>query len=197
MCGDNSLWFWFTFPWRVVVVSSSSCTCGHLYIFFEKLPIQVLCPLYICIICYLLVGFFLLLSCLSFLHSLIIYPLLYIWIWHQKHNNKSKINKWKYIKLTSFFKVKGPNRKMKSSLQHGRKYLQTTHVYVYVYICIYCSCFWCHIQEIIAKNTVRELYSYVFFSEFVVDRQWHPTPVLLPGKSHGRMSLVGCSPWGR
>ena len=28
-------------------------------------------------------------------------------------------------------------------------------------------------------------------------RQWHPTPVLLPGKSHGQKSLVGCSPWGR
>ena len=28
-------------------------------------------------------------------------------------------------------------------------------------------------------------------------RQWHPTPVLLPGKSHGRRSLVACSPWGR
>ena len=27
-------------------------------------------------------------------------------------------------------------------------------------------------------------------------RQWQPTPVLLPGKSHGRRSLVGCSPWG-
>ena len=27
-------------------------------------------------------------------------------------------------------------------------------------------------------------------------RQWHPTPVLLPGESHGRRSLVGCSPWG-
>ena len=26
-------------------------------------------------------------------------------------------------------------------------------------------------------------------------RQWHPTPVLLPGKSHGRRSPVGCSPW--
>ena len=25
-------------------------------------------------------------------------------------------------------------------------------------------------------------------------RQWHPTPVLLPGKSHGWRSLVGCSP---
>ena len=24
-------------------------------------------------------------------------------------------------------------------------------------------------------------------------RQWHPTPVLLPGNSHGRRSLVGCS----
>ena len=28
-------------------------------------------------------------------------------------------------------------------------------------------------------------------------RQWHPTPVLMPGKSHGWRSLVGCSPWGR
>ena len=28
-------------------------------------------------------------------------------------------------------------------------------------------------------------------------RQWHPTPALLPGKSHGRRGLVGCSPWGR
>ena len=28
-------------------------------------------------------------------------------------------------------------------------------------------------------------------------RQWHPTPVLLPGKSYGQRSLVGYSPWGR
>ena len=28
-------------------------------------------------------------------------------------------------------------------------------------------------------------------------RQWHPTPVLLPGESHGWRGLVGCSPWGR
>ena len=28
-------------------------------------------------------------------------------------------------------------------------------------------------------------------------RQWHPTPVLLPGKSHGQRSMKGCSPWGR
>ena len=35
------------------------------------------------------------------------------------------------------------------------------------------------------------------FSMYSIQRrQWHPTPVLLPGKSHGWMSLVGCSPWG-
>ena len=28
-------------------------------------------------------------------------------------------------------------------------------------------------------------------------RQWHPTPVLSPGKSDRQRSLVGCSPWGR
>ena len=28
-------------------------------------------------------------------------------------------------------------------------------------------------------------------------RRWQPTPVPLPGKSHGRRSLVGCSPWDR
>ena len=40
-----------------------------------------------------------------------------------------------------------------------------------------------------------------FFSVFFIAlprvaiwrRQWQPTPVLLPGKSHGRRSLVGCS----
>ena len=32
---------------------------------------------------------------------------------------------------------------------------------------------------------------------FLWRRQWHPTPVLLPGKSHGWRRLVGCSPWGR
>ena len=40
---------------------------------------------------------------------------------------------------------------------------------------------------------------YVFNSHVLVfsqRRQWQPTPVLLPGKSHGQRSLVGCSPWG-
>ena len=36
----------------------------------------------------------------------------------------------------------------------------------------------------------------VTFTLNFVLRQWHPAPVLLPGKPHGQRSLVGCSSWG-
>ena len=36
----------------------------------------------------------------------------------------------------------------------------------------------------------------IFSSVQFRKRQWHPTPVLFPGKYYGRRSLVGCSPWG-
>ena len=49
--------------------------------------------------------------------------------------------------------------------------------------------------SVISKATTK------LYKEHVTQRnqrsQWHPTPVLLPGKSHGWRSLVGCSPWGR
>ena len=38
---------------------------------------------------------------------------------------------------------------------------------------------------------------YLVFPSISWRRQWHPTPVLLPGKFHGWRSLGGCSPWGR
>ena len=41
-----------------------------------------------------------------------------------------------------------------------------------------------------------EMDTIVSFFHFIWRRQWHPTPVLLPGKFHGWRSLVGCSPWG-
>ena len=37
--------------------------------------------------------------------------------------------------------------------------------------------------------------SFACFHTYIRRRQWHPTPAL-PGKSHGRRSLEGCSPWG-
>jgi len=45
-----------------------------------------------------------------------------------------------------------------------------------------------------STQTITQLHS----SHMLVRRrQWHPTPVLLPGKSDGQRSLIGCSPWGR
>ena len=41
-------------------------------------------------------------------------------------------------------------------------------------------------------NTTFDLNVYVAVT--VRRRQWYPTPVLLPGKTHGWRSLVGCSP---
>ena len=38
--------------------------------------------------------------------------------------------------------------------------------------------------------------SFAWCCIFFQRRWWHPTPVLLPGKSQGRRSLVGCTPWG-
>ena len=46
-----------------------------------------------------------------------------------------------------------------------------------------------HGQDVLDCKSLCVFYSLVL--------QWHPTPVLLPGKSHGWRSLVGCSPWGR
>ena len=43
----------------------------------------------------------------------------------------------------------------------------------------------------------ENVYSFIINYDNRRRRQWHPTPVLLPGKSYERRSLVGCSPWGR
>ena len=37
----------------------------------------------------------------------------------------------------------------------------------------------------------------LWFGKIPWRRKWQPTPVFLPGKSHGQRSLVGFSPWGR
>ena len=46
-------------------------------------------------------------------------------------------------------------------------------------------------------NDLDPYWKYLPMYERLWRRQWHSTPVLLPGKSHGRRSLVGGSPWGR
>ena len=41
------------------------------------------------------------------------------------------------------------------------------------------------------------LYCWFLLVCFKQRRKWQPTPVFLPGESHGQRSLVGCCPWGR
>ena len=47
------------------------------------------------------------------------------------------------------------------------------------------------------NDQLRNMIAKIFSNSYTWRRQWHPTPVLLPGKSHERRSLGGCSPWGR
>ena len=72
----------------------------------------------------------------------------------------------------------------------------------------YCSWLFDYYSFIVLSEVKKhDTSSFVLFSEHCFDylgfsalsnqrRQWHPTPVLLPGKSHGWRSLVGCGPWG-
>ena len=53
-----------------------------------------------------------------------------------------------------------------------------------------------HLLQSAARESPASLRDWIPFKK-ARRREWHPTPVLLPGESHGRRSLVGCSPWGR
>ena len=69
-----------------------------------------------------------------------------------------------------------------------------------LYFCFVCldeaSCTGCYWWLGDARSCIQ-WFPLCEFSLFDIPLQWQPTPVLLPGKSHGRRSLVGCSPWGR
>ena len=79
-------------------------------------------------------------------------------------------------------------------------------LYLLRWPCGFCIFFyWCgvsHIDSVYFKpslwpcdeSNLMVVYDLFFF---FWRRQWHPTPVLLPGKSYGRRSLVSYSPWGR
>ena len=47
------------------------------------------------------------------------------------------------------------------------------------------------------SSTMQETCVWSLGGEDLLEKEMQPTPVFLPGKSHGRRSLVGYSPWGR
>ena len=61
--------------------------------------------------------------------------------------------------------------------------------------CIFLRCF--HRETINSRKHVRDIVKDMRFPSIRREKAMAPTPVLLPGKSHGRRSLVACSPWRR
>ena len=55
---------------------------------------------------------------------------------------------------------------------------------------------WFQIGKGVGQGCILSPCLFNLYAVFIRRRQWHPTPVLVPGKSHGRRSLEGCSPWG-
>ena len=56
---------------------------------------------------------------------------------------------------------------------------------------------WTKLEPIIQSEVSQKEEDKYHILTHIWRRQWHPTPVLLPGESHGWRSLVGYSPWGR
>ena len=54
---------------------------------------------------------------------------------------------------------------------------------------------WATVHGVAESDTTERLHFLSFYSSFWRGK-WQPTPVLLPGESHGRRGLVGCSLWG-
>ena len=51
--------------------------------------------------------------------------------------------------------------------------------------------------RMVAREVIRPTFKYHHgYNDKSKLKKWQPTPVLLPGKSHGQRSLVGYSPWG-
>ena len=97
-----------------------------------------------------------------------------------------------YINYAKSFKDKN---KTLSSLQ-----LYCFKINIFSRICV-CVCVYAHTFYSMYMHICKHMYT--LYMQLVFDSQWHITAsfyvqaILLPGKSHGRRSLVGCSPWGR
>ena len=56
---------------------------------------------------------------------------------------------------------------------------------------------WFQIEKGVHQGCILSPCLFNLYAEYIWRRQWQPTPVLLPGKSHGQRSLGSCSPRGR
>ena len=74
-------------------------------------------------------------------------------------------------------------------------YVCLFHVYIQIQMCM--MTLWHFIHQFTVITSLLSSRNLTSPNMKFRRRRWHPTPVPLPGKSHGWRSLVGCSPWGR
>ena len=67
--------------------------------------------------------------------------------------------------------------------------------YMYFSYELITSLFW-HFLSFLIIYIILNFQNFTKCQDILWRKRWQPTPVLLPGKSHGQRSLVGCSPWG-
>ena len=78
-------------------------------------------------------------------------------------------------------------------------------VCICIYVCVYiwCICMYIYVGflgDASGKEPACQCWRLGFDSwvgKIPWRRAWQPTPVFLPGNSHGQRSLEGYSPWGR
>ena len=91
---------------------------------------------------------------------------------------------------------------MKSRVKYiSNQFVHSMHVcvylYIYVYVCV-CICMYGFPWWLSGKEFTYQCRRHAFnpwVRKIPWRRKWQPTPVFLPGKSHGQRSLAGCSPW--
>ena len=86
----------------------------------------------------------------------------------------------------------------------SRQLIKQSALWPVIPITLIKSLFSLHLNKTVYFRIVSWLFPhllYIFYKLHIIDyywrRLWHPTLVLLPGKSHRQRSLVGCIPWGR
>ena len=102
-------------------------------------------------------------------------------------NLLQRVRMWDHsrgLPLSQFFK------KTHCTNSFERKLLTNAMVFFFPFLCLFFFFFF-YLTRITSSYFLEVLL--LFFWR----RKWQPTPVFLPGASHGRRSLVGCSPWGR
>ena len=84
-----------------------------------------------------------------------------------------------FTKCLTLFKPRCPHKSLKAPMQP-------------------CTCGWVQVQRLQESDTLEDHWKSNSYNlrAYFLEKKMQPTPIFLPGESHGQRSLVGYSPWG-